>query len=406
LRLKPAFARPVRVPARSVTAYLLACIPVVVWIYLLFARGGFWRVAPHLAALPPDPALSRKVVAVVPARDEAEVIGAAVTSLLRQSFQGSIHIVVVDDESTDGTARSATEAAAGVGAAANLTVIRGTPVPPGWTGKLWAMAQGVEAARALGPDYVLFTDADIQHDRDNIASLVTNAEVYDRALVSYMVRLSAVTLAERCLIPAFVFFFLKLYPPAWVASARSALAAAAGGCILIRPQALSRMGGLAAIRSEIIDDCALARGVKRTGGRIWLGLTRSTQSNRIYGSFSQIAGMISRTAFNQLRHSYALLVVTVLGLFLTYVFPLLLLFAHDAILVACGILAWGLMSFCYGPMVRFYGVSSLWSLCLPAIALFYGGATVHSAVQYGLGRGGKWKGRVQDSRVGNSDSRD
>jgi hopene-associated glycosyltransferase HpnB len=336
----------------------------------------------------------------MPARDEAAVIGTAISSLLRQRFAGSIHVILVDDGSTDGTAEIASQAAAETGQPSHLSVLSGAPLPPGWTGKLWAMSQGTRAALDLAPDYLLFTDADIEHEPDSVASLVTIAESQRRDLVSYMVKLATVSLAERCLIPAFVFFFFKLYPPAWVASSQSRTAAAAGGCILIRPQALSWAGGLDAIRHQIIDDCALARAVKRSGGRIWLGLTPATRSLRSYGSFAEIGSMISRTAFNQLQHSYTLLAGTLLGLIITYVLPPLLLLASDPVLQILGALAWGLMTIAYLPLVRFYGLNPLWSLCLPAIALFYLGATLHSAVQYSLGRGGKWKGRVQDVHSG------
>jgi hopene-associated glycosyltransferase HpnB len=195
-----------------------------------------------------------------------------------------------------------------------------------------------------------------------------------------------------------VFFFLKLYPPAWIASPRSKVAGAAGGCMLIRPAALARAGGLAAIRGRIIDDCALAHAVKSSGGRIWLGLARQTRSLRVYGSFAEIGAMISRTAFNQLRHSYLLLAGTLLGLLATYLAPPLLLLARRPEAMALGGAAWLLMTLCYLPMIRFYRVSSAYALLLPAVALFYAGATVHSAVQYAAGRGGKWKGRAQDVR--------
>jgi hopene-associated glycosyltransferase HpnB len=213
-----------------------------------------------------------------------------------------------------------------------------------------------------------------------------------------MVRLSTATFAERCLIPAFVFFFLKLYPPAWIASPRSSIAGAAGGCMLIRPASLARAGGLAAIRSCIIDDCALAHAVKSSGGRLRLGLARDTRSLRVYGSFAEIGAMISRTAFNQLRHSYLLLAATLLGLSVTYLAPPLFLLTRQPVVMGLGAAAWLLMSACYLPMVRFYRVSPAYALSLPVVALFYAAATVHSAVQYAAGKGGKWKGRAQDVR--------
>jgi hopene-associated glycosyltransferase HpnB len=382
-----------------VIVYALAAVPVLIWLYLLLAHGGFWLVSRHFARLPVNPALARKVVAIIPARNEAGVIADAVRSLLQQEFGGEIHVIVVDDASTDATDGVAAQAAAGIGASVRLTVIRGAPLPPGWSGKLWAMSQGVIAAAALAPDYLLFTDADIHHEPDNVAALVTLAEAQHRDLVSYMVKLPVTSRAERLLIPAFVFFFLKLYPPAWIASAGARAAGAAGGCILIRPDVLERVGGLRTIRSQIIDDCALARAVKAAGGSIWLGLTRSARSTRPYGSLADIGRMISRTAFNQLHHSYALLAATIVGLFVTYLLPPLLLLSGHALSIALGASAWVLMGIAYAPLLRFYELSPLWGLCLPAIALFYAAATVHSAVQYRLGRGGNWKGRVQDTRA-------
>jgi len=334
---------------------------------------------------------------VIPARNEAALIGAAVDSLARQSFNGTIDLIVIDDGSTDGTAEAAMAAARAACALARLRLVRGATLPSGWTGKLWALSQGVAAAAELAPDYLLFTDADIRHAPTSVASLVANAEAHNRDLVSHMVKLSTATCAERLLIPAFVFFFFKLYPPAWVADPRRKLAAAAGGCILIRPEALRRAGGLRAIRSRIIDDCALARAVKDSGGAIALELAADTTSLRSYASSTEIGGMISRTAFAQLRHSYLLLAATLLGLFVTYLLPAGLLFSGDVRLVCLGLAALLAMSLCYLPMVRFYGLSSFWSLCLPLIAAFYAGAVIHSAVQHARGSGGKWKGRVQDA---------
>ena len=260
------------------------------------------------------------------------------------------------------------------------------------------MSQGVAAAAGTNPDFLLFTDADIEYVPGEVAALVEQAEAERLDLTSLMVRLSTATFAERCLIPAFVFFFLKLYPLAWIASARSAIAGAAGGCMLIRPSSLARAGGLAAIRGCIIDDCALARAVKSSGGRIRLGLARQTRSLRVYGSFAEIGAMISRTAFNQLRHSYLALAGTLLGLAVTYLAPPLLLLTRDPVVMGLGAAAWLVMSACYLPMVRFYRIPWAYAPMLPAVALFYAAATVHSAVQYAAGRGGRWKGRAQDVR--------
>ena len=373
---------------------LIGAIPVVIWIYLLTARGAFWRLPPRLEPLPAPP--QRRVVVLIPARNEAALIGTAVTSLARQPFDGFVQLVVIDDASTDETGAAAAAAAAASGAASRLTVIRGAPLPRGWTGKLWALSQGVAAAAQFDPDYLLFTDADVCHGPRSLATLVAIAEGGQRDLVSYMVRLSTARFAERLLIPAFVFFFFKLYPPAWVAAPARRTAAAAGGCLLIRPRALARIGGLEAIRSRIIDDCALARAVKDSGGRVWLGLARDSRSLRSYDSFAGIGAMISRTAFAQLDHSWLLLAVTLAGLFLTYLLPTVLLFANDNVARWLGFGALLLMSWCYLPMIRFYELSPLWSVGLPAVAAFYLGSVIHSAVQHARGRGGRWKGRIQD----------
>ena len=375
----------------------LGLLPVLIWLYLTLGRGGFWRLGQLLATDSAALGAAARVVAVIPARNEASVVGLAVQSLLAQVFAGELHIVVVDDASSDGTAEVVRAAAAQVGAAERVTVLRGSGPEPGWSGKVCAMARGAAAAASLQPDYLLFTDADIHHEADNVARLVANARRCNTDLLSSMVQLTVSNGAERWLIPAFVFFFLKLYPPAWIAASGAATAGAAGGCMLVRPEALARCGGLAAIRSEIIDDCSLARAIKRAGGRVCLGLTRRARSLRPYGSLGEIGRMISRTAFNQLGHSWLLLFGTLVGLVATYLLPPLLLLSGSLPGIAGGACAWALMSLCYRPMVRFYGLNPLWTLTLPAAAAFYAAATVHSAWLYQLGRGGQWKGRAQDS---------
>ena len=373
---------------------IVAGVPLAIWLYLLLARGRFWLPQTLPSATGRG---AGRVVAVVPARNEAEHIGRAVGSLLAQDWDGVLHVIVVDDGSTDGTADEARRAAVAAGAGRGVTVLGGAPLAPGWSGKLWAMSQGVEAAARLAPDYLLFTDADIEHGRDSVASLIEQAERERRDLVSVMVRLSSATWPERCLIPAFVFFFLKLYPPRWIAERGARTAGAAGGCILIRPAALERAGGLAAIRAELIDDCALAARVKASGGSLWLGLSDGTRSLRVYGRFAEIGAMISRTAFNQLRHSWWLLAGSLAGLAVTYGLAPLLLLSADPLCRMLGALAWALMTLAYLPLVRFYRLAPTYALLLPAVAVFYAGATVHSALRYALGRGGQWKGRAQDT---------
>ena len=331
---------------------------------------------------------ARKSVAVViPARNEEAVVGQAVASLLNQNYRASIHVFLVDDHSSD-----ATIAAAGV--SDRLTVVRAGPLPAGWTGKLWAVSEGLKRVEAVKPDYILLTDADIVHSPDDVAGLVARAEAGSLDLVSYMVQLQCRTLPERVLIPAFVFFFFKLYPPSWIARRSSKTAGAAGGCMLIRPAALARIGGIATIRGELIDDCALARAIK-PGGGIWLGLTHGARSIRDYTSFAEIRRMISRTAFTQLRHSAWLLAGTIVGLSVIYLAPPLLVLTGDRMAAGLGLAAWLLMTISYIPTLRFYERWWTWALLLPLIALFYMYATVDSAVRHWTGRGGLWKDRVQ-----------
>jgi hopene-associated glycosyltransferase HpnB len=351
-----------------------------VWAYLLAFRGRFWLMREEPA---PELAAPVRVTAVIPARNEEPVVGRALQSLARQEIAGDLRIVLVDDDSEDATAEIALRYA---------TVIRGAPLPEGWTGKVWALLQGI--AHSGAPDYLLLTDADIVHAPGNLAGLLARAEREDYDLVSYMAELRCQSLAERALIPAFVFFFFLLYPPAWIRNPRRAAAGAAGGCILIRREMLERIGGLAAIRGELIDDCALARAVKRAGGRVWLGLSRSTESIREYGTFGEVARMISRTAFTQLRYSVAILAGTVLGLAFVYLLPPALALAGNF----WGAAAWLMMSIAYSPVLRFYRLNPLWAPMLPIIAAFYMACTVASAIQYWRGGGGAWKGRSQAAR--------
>jgi hopene-associated glycosyltransferase HpnB len=372
-------------------------LTLLIWLYLFFAHGQFWRIGNIVAAPPRSVAVSMRIAVVIPARDEADVVGRAITSLLRQNGDHSIRIFLVDDASSDSTAQIARKAAQAAARSGDLTVIPGSPLAPGWSGKLWALQQGVEQSLGFKPDFLLLTDADIQHGPDSVATLVGIAESASFDLVSFMVKLYCRTFAERALIPAFVFFFLKLYPPAWIANPRLKMAGAAGGSILIRPAALDRAGGIAAIRRELIDDCALARRVKASGGSTWLGLSAETQSLRSYGSFSEIGRMISRGAFNQLGHSALMLALALAGLTATYLLPpLLAIFSHRLIPSLLGAAAWLLMAASFLPIVRFYRLNPLWVLALPLIAVFYMGASLHSAFRFWSGRGGQWKGRIQD----------
>ena len=373
-------------------ATIIGILAAAAWLYLIVFRGMFWRVRGDTAGASSAPA--RAVVAVVPARDEADVVGRAVASLLAQDYAGSFHIILVDDHSGDGTAAVAREAAAQAGASDRLTVIASEPMTAGWTGKLWAMRQGVAAAKARGPDYLLLTDADIVHAPGNLALLVARAEADGYDLVSLMVRLHCASGWERLLIPAFVWFFFMLYPPRWVADPNSRTAAAAGGCALIRRDALERIGGIDSIRGEIIDDCALARRVK-ANGRVWLGIARETGSIREYGSWRPIWDMIARCAFAQLGYSALALIGMVVALAIIFILPPLLLLSGSPAAMALGGAVWLAMSLVYMQMLRFYRCPVWLAPLLPLIALFYTAATIGSAVQFWRGRGGSWKGRYQ-----------
>ena len=372
-------------------------LTLLIWLYLFFLHGQFWRIGKIVAAQREPAQTPLRIAVVIPARDEADVVDQCITSLLRQNGNQSLHIFLVDDASSDATAQVAREAAQAAARPDDLTVISGRPLAPGWSGKLWAVQQGVEQALAVNPDFLLLTDADIAHGPDSVATLAAIAQSGSFDLVSFMVELYCRTFAERALIPAFVFFFLKLYPPAWIANPRFKMAGAAGGSILIRPAALDRAGGIAAIRRELIDDCALAHRVKESGGGIWLGLSAETRSIRSYGSFSEIGRMISRGAFNQLGHSAFMLALALGGLTATYLLPpLLAIFSHRLIPSLLGAAAWLLMAGCFLPTVRFYRLNPPWVLALPLIAVFYMGASILSAARFWSGRGGRWKGRVQD----------
>jgi hopene-associated glycosyltransferase HpnB len=373
-----------------------AAISLLIWLYLLLFRGRFWAVAEPPPA--PTAAQHHRVIVVIPARDEAEGIGAAVTSLLTQHYAGLLQIVLVDDHSSDGTAEIARRAAETCSGAERLTIIAARDLPPGWTGKLWAMSEGLAHAETLAPDFLLLTDADIAHGPDNVSQLVDRAEAEQRDLVSLMVKLRCRSWAERAFIPAFVFFFFMLYPPRWAADPRSRLAGAAGGCMLIRPAALRRIGGIAAIRGALIDDCSLAAAIKHSGGRIRLDVTQHTHSLRDYAGWREIWSMVARTAFTQLRYSNLLLLGTVFGLALTYLTPPLLALFGTGFARWFGLAAWLAMALAFLPTIRFYRLNPAWALALPAIAGFYAAATIGSAVNYWRGRGGQWKGRAQAIR--------
>ncbi len=372
---------------------LIAATALVVWVYLIAGRGGFW-LASERDDGGPAPATWPSVMTVIPARDEAESVGQTIASLLQQDYPGTFSIVLVDDQSSDGTAEVAQQAAAA--SAGRLTIVPGAALPAGWTGKLWAMKQGVECALIGEPTYLLFTDADIVYDRDVLTRLVSQAQANGLVLNSLMVALRCESFAERAFVPAFIFFFQMLYPFAWVNNPDHAIAAAAGGCMLVRRDALVAAGGIEAIRGALIDDCALARRLKPQGP-IRLGLTQRVHSIRGYATVQDIRRMVARSAYAQLRYSSLLLCATVAGMALVYLMPVVLALFGHGLAQALGLLAWAIMTIAFLPILRFYRLSSLWSPFLPLIALAYMAFTVDSAYQYARKRGGLWKGRVQSN---------
>jgi hopene-associated glycosyltransferase HpnB len=370
----------------------IAAIALAAWAYLVLARGMFWmaRERDDRDEPPASPAAWPAVTAVIPARNEADVIDRTIGSLLAQDYPGEFRIILVDDGSSDRTG----DIARGLDTSGRLTVLTGAALPSGWTGKLWAVRQGVEAATTTKPKYLLLTDADIAHAPDNVRALVRRAEGGGLVLTSLMAKLTVETWAEQLLIPAFVFFFDMLYPFAWVNDPKRSTAAAAGGCMLARRDALAAAGGIDSIARAIIDDCALGARMK-TQGPIWLGLTERVRSLRPYPGLAAIGRMVSRSAYAQLGYSPWLLAGTILGMGLIYVAAPLLTILADGGARWIGLATWMIMAGAYLPMLRFYRQTPLLSLTLPAIGALYTLFTVQSAIDVWRGRGGMWKGRAQ-----------
>ncbi|KAF3890365.1 MULTISPECIES: glycosyltransferase [Nostocales] len=412
----------------------LSVLSLTIWIVLVGFWGQFWRCDQQLTGHETDLPIFPRVCVVVPARNEADLLPISLRSLLTQNYPGSLSVVLVDDRSTDGTASVAFNIANELNKTEQLKVLIAEPLPPGWTGKLWAIHQGLQYTETLKepPDYFLLSDADIKHHVLNVRSLVVKAQQENLELVSLMVKLRCEHFWEKLLIPAFVFFFQKLYPFPWVNDPTKPTAAAAGGCILITREALYGIGGIESIRTALIDDCTLAQAVKKRRGagedkvdqgdkvennpilsapnpespipktslrgRIWLGLTHSTHSLRPYTSLETIWNMVARTAFTQLHYSLGMLIVTICGMILVYVVPPLCAIsgaiAGNWLVAIVGLCGWLLMSYAYFPTVKFYGCSPLFAFCLSAIASLYTLMTLDSALRHWQKRGGAWKGRV------------
>ncbi len=378
---------------------LLASIGLLVWLYLICRHGGFWRLTERDTTFaPPDapqPA-DRHVIAIVPARNEADVISVSLGSLFQQNFSGRLDVVLVDDESDDGTGQLAQQCAAAENASARLTILRTQKLRSGWTGKLAAMDLGFAHVRALPtePDFVLFCDADIAFEPNAVQRLVTGALARGTVLASLMVKLRCESVAEKWFVPAFVFFFQMLYPFRRVNDPASSVAGAAGGVMLVRPEALARAGGLAAIRDALIDDCALGALMKKQGP-IWLGLTEDVHSLRPYPHFRDIEHMVTRSAYAQLGYSPLQLVGAVVGMAVVYLAPPALCLFAGSPAFEMALVAYLLMAQAYMPSLQFYGLSRARAFALPIVAACYTWFTLESAWQHMRGRGGAWKGRYQ-----------
>jgi hopene-associated glycosyltransferase HpnB len=394
------------------------------WLYLLVLHGGYWRTSHRLPPGTPGPLPD--VTVVIPARNEADMLPGCLPSLLSQDYSGRLKVIVVDDDSTDGTAAIAAELRDAAAAAADLpgaamTVVTTRPMPAGWAGKVWAMAEGVRAA-GPGAEYLLFTDADIAYAPGTLARLARSAAAGDYAMVSQMALLRSASRWEKVLIPAFVYFFAQLYPFRRISRPRSRTAAAAGGCMLVRADALAAAGGLSRISSARIDDVALGKLLKRAGGRCWLGLTTDVTSARPYGRLADIWNMVARSAYTQLNYSLAATAGVVLALAWLYLLApaaaiagLVLLdtgaspvshtvsqsggswLAANSLtlwLTVAGLAGWLVMAVTYLPMLRLYRLSPLRAPSLPLIAGLYAAMTADSALRHLRGRGGEWKGRL------------
>jgi hopene-associated glycosyltransferase HpnB len=438
------------------TFAILSLLAMLGWLYLLAGHGWFWLTEQWLPQVSSTPRRWPPVTAVVPARDEAELLPRTLPSLLAQDYPGELTVVLVDDQSADGTAGVAREAAASVPDGRELLIVQGSEPPPGWAGKVWAMAQGAEVAaarmrggHALGPrvsasdhsatrrgpragasarlpegmagpaavaggqpGYVLFTDADIAHAPGSVTALVAAAEGDRRDLVSQLALLHTGNGWERAVVPAFVYFFALLYPFGRINRPGGRTAAAAGGCMLVRGQALAEAGGLARIRGARIDDVALGQLLaRRPGGRVWLGFSTRVASRRPYPRLADLWDMIARSAYTQLRYSPWLLTGTVAGLLLLFAVPplvgaggLIALalgpgVAGAALLTALGLGTWAIMSATWVPILRLYRLSPLRAPALPLVAMLYAAVTVDSARRHRAGGGGAWKGRPLHRRA-------
>ena len=390
----------------TTTVAILGLLSTAGWVYMAFYRGWFWKTDVRLTGYARLRGRWPRVAVIVPARNESGVLPQTLASLLKQDYPGAFHVYVVDDSSTDSTGDTASNIAQFNGQSNRLTVTKARPLPDGWAGKVWAMQQGLDATTGFRARYLLLTDADIVHPADSLRKLVSRSVDDDFDIVSVMAKLQTNAGWERFLLPAFVYFFSMLYPFKWVSSASKRTTAAAGGCFLVRRTALDAAGGFRAISDRVIDDCSLARAVRDSGGRSWLGYADGVKSVRGYGSLGEIWRMVTRSAYDQLRYSPLLLVGTVLGLGVLFAAPVLAA-VTGAVIVAgdwpggvaawtalvSGIAAWEIMSNTYAPVLKMHGLTRERGLLLPFAAIMYLAMTVDAARRHHFGGGTAWKGR-------------
>jgi len=364
------------------TAWLWLTLPgALVWIGVLLLPWMPWRNREVLEPLPDAPAPDlADVTVLIPARDEADVIA---TTLAALRAQGSgLRIVVVDDQSSDATADLARASAA--------EVLPGAPLPEGWAGKLWALDQGLQRVRT---PLTLLLDADIELRPGQLAALLAHRRAHALQFVSLMADLRRSSFWDRLLLPAFVYFFKLLYPFAVSNSRSRAVAAAAGGCVLVDTAVLQQIGAFASLRGALIDDCTLARRVKDAGHSTWIGLSRGVVSLRPYGTLGSIHQMVARSAFTQLRYSSLLLLAVTLIFVFAYWLPLVGLFAAPEPARRCAFAALVAMLIGYLPTLKYYRVSPYFALLLPLTGTLYLAMTWSSALRYWAGTRSSWKGR-------------
>jgi hopene-associated glycosyltransferase HpnB len=380
----------------------LAAAAAVLWTGILLAPWRPWSTRERLdgaagnaagngsgnAAGSPDTDCS-DITALIPARDEAAVIGNTIAALKAQGT--GLTIVVIDDQSEDGTADIARTAGGD-----SCTVIAGSPMPAGWVGKMWALEQGRHHVRT---PLTLLLDADIELLPGILAALLARRRLDGRQFLSLMAVLEMGSVWDKLLVPAFVYFFKLLYPFRISNSPSRLVAAAAGGCVLVETGMLQQVGGFVTIRDELIDDCALARRIKSAGGRTWIGMTHSAISRRQLGTLRATWHMVARSAFAQLQFSALLLACCVALLAVAFWVAPLALIVGPATARWLAATATGAMIVSYIPVLRFYGRSPLWAFALPVTGTLYLMMTVSSALHSWRGIRATWKGRTYGGTV-------